>query len=104
MTDDTFPRVTHPSARPIRQALEETGPVSPIIDSVVTQAMRKLLETEEKIATAAHALGCGYAIVTEYRLDDFSYVQHYLVSALIPPMERYEFPSWSSFELWRGAR
>lgn len=71
------------------------------IDRLVTEATRKMLEAEEKIAIAAAAIGMGYVCVEEFDGAAMNYRRHFLISPRVPPMERYEFPSWYAFDQWR---
>jgi hypothetical protein len=77
-----------------------SGVTSKLIHDALNEAMMRNIAVEQEVATTAIKLGVGYARIetwsdTGYRTDD-------VITSLVPPLERFEFPNWSSFEVWRG--
>lgn len=81
-----------------------------LIDSIVAEAMRKMLANEEEVAKAALEMGCGYAVIEEpldtigdFEQDSYkiTITRHYLITGLIPKMNRFAFPSFDAFERWK---
>lgn len=86
------------------------GVTSKLIHDALNEAVARGIAREEEVARTAILLGVGYArietwapmtfdaesltIANQLRVD-------YVITSLVPPMERFEFPSWSSFEAWR---
>lgn len=76
------------------------GVASTLIHDALNEAMMHGIAREQEVATTAIKLGVGYARIQTWTTDD-SRVD-YVITSLVPPMERFEFPNWSSFEVWRG--
>lgn len=87
------------------------GVASTLIHDALNEAMMRGIAREEEIARTAILLGVGYAriqtwVPLAFDSDSISVANQmrvdYVVTSLVPPMERFEFPSWSSFEAWRA--
>jgi hypothetical protein len=88
-----------------------SGVTTKLIHDALNEAMARNMARETEIATTAIKLGVGYARIESwapmtYDSESITIANHlrvdYVITSLVPPLERFEFPNWSSFEVWRG--
>lgn len=89
-----------PAPRTIPAQPEWRGVTSKLIHDALSEAVTRQVATEEKVVRTALELGVGYARIQTW--TPHSVRVDFIITSLVPPMEVFEFPNWSSFELWRG--
>lgn len=86
---------------PMRPASEwDSEGTRKLIHDALSDAVMRQVATEEEVARTAILLGIGYARIETWTPN--SVRVDYIITRLVPPMEVFEFPNWSSFEVWRG--
>lgn len=100
-----------PAPEPIPERPGWQGVASTLIHDALNEAVARGIAREEEVARTAILLGVGYARIETWAPMTFDWESislanqlrvDYVITSLVPPMERFEFPNWSSFEVWRG--